>query len=354
MKIGIICPIWERVPPPKYGGTQRVVYNLTEGLVKKGHKVTLFATGDSITSAQLISVYPRALYRDNIPWNNYFWPTLNAIEAFDRQKEFDIIHYHVDRSTEYIPGFPVAKFLTTPLIFTFHFTILHSPEAELRKKFLSRFKDLNFVSISRYQQKTFPPLNFVGCVYNGIDLDIIRFFPKPGSDLIWLGRFSPTKGAKEAIQIAKKLGRRLIMAGKLDKLLADDYKYFSKEIEPNIDGKNVIYLGEVDAKGRNELFSQAEVLLNPIQWDEPFGLVPVEAMAAGLPVIVNRRGAMPELVKDGKTGFIVETIEEAAQAVKKVDQINRKICRQHVQNNFTTEKMVEGYEEIYQKMIKKA
>lgn len=352
MKIAQVVPIWERVPPPKYGGTQRIAYNLTEGLVRKEHKVTLFATGDSKTSAKLVSVYPRALYRDNIPWDNYFWPTLNAEEVFSRQDEFDIIHYHIDRKTEYIPAFPVAKLLRTPIVFTLHFTILHSPEAEIRKKFLSRFKDLNFISISQYQQKAFPPLNFIGCVHNGIDIKEIKFFSKPGKDLIWLGRFSETKGAREAIKIAKELGRRLLMGGKLDKLVAGDYDYFKKYVEPHIDGKKIIYLGELDTKGKNQLFSQAEVLLNPLQWDEPFGLVPVEAMAAGVPVVAFRRGAMPELIKDGITGFLVNDINGAVKAVRKIGQINRLTCRKHVEENFTTEKMVSGYEKVYEKVIK--
>lgn len=360
MKIAQIAPIWERVPPPKYGGTQRIVYNLTEGLIKAGHRVTLFATGDSKTSAKLISVYPRALYRDNIFWDNYFWPTLNAWAAFERQDEFDLIHYHIDRKTEYIPAFPVAKLLKTPTVFTLHFTILHTPEAEMRRKFLSRFKDLNFISISKYQQKTFPPLNFIGYVHNGINIEEIQFFPKRGRELIWLGRFSRTKGAKEAIQIAKKLKRKLLMGGKLDKLLTDDYKYFKKYVEPHIDSKKIVYLGELDTEGKNKLFSRAEVLLNPLQWDEPFGLVPVEAMAAGVPVIAFRRGAMPELIKDGVNGFLVKpsNIEGMVRAVKRIYEMPeaeyrqmRINCREHVKKNFTVEKMVDGYERVYQKVI---
>lgn len=352
MRIAQISPIWERVPPPKYGGTQRIVYGLTEGLVRKGHKVTLFATGDSKTSAKLISAYPRPLYRDNIPWDNYFWPTLNAQEAFSRQEEFDIIHYHIDRSTEYIPAFPIAKLLKTPIVFTVHFTILHTPEQKIREKFLSSFKELNFISISRYQQKTLPPLNFVDTVYNGIDTGEIQFFEKPGKHLIWLGRFSETKGAREAIEIAKRVKRNLIMAGKLDKLAPKDYEYYKKYIEPHIDNKKVRYIGEVDIKGKNKLFSQAEALLNPIQWDEPFGLVPVEAMASGVPVIVSRRGAMPELVKDGITGFLVDNITEAVEAIKNIKQIDRTLCRKHVEENFTADKMANGYEKVYEKVIK--
>src|SRR3990167_10372564 len=286
MRIAQIAPIWERVPPPKYGGTQRVVYNLTEGLVNAGHDVTLFATGDSKTSAKLISVYPRALYRDKVSWDNYFWSTLNAAQAFDRQDKFDIIHYHIDRRTEYIPAFPIAKLLKTPIVFTVHFTILHSTEAELRKKFLSYYKNLNFISISNHQRQGLPKgMNFIATVHNGIDVDKIRFYPQRGKDIIWLGRFSPSKGPREAIQIAKKLDRRLIMAGKLDKLFAGDLDYYDKYVKLFIDGKNIINVGEVDAKGRDKLFSQAEVLLNSIQWDEPFGLVPIEAMAAGIPVV---------------------------------------------------------------------
>lgn len=353
MRIAQIVPLWEQVPPPKYGGTQRVAHFLTEGLVAAGHDVTLFATGDSKTSAKLVSVYPRALNRDGISWEDFYWPTLNAYEAFERQQEFDVIHYHIDRKTEFIPALFAAKFLKTPVIFTMHFAIAHSSEAAMRRQFLERFKDLNFISISNSQRSTFPPLNFVATVYNGIDTEEISFQQESKDALVWLGRFSEVKGAREAIEIAHRLERKLILAGKLDTQNAEQQEYFTRHIEPKIDGVHVEYIGEVDAQGKNELFSQAVALLNPIQWDEPFGLAPVEAMAAGVPVIAFRRGAMPELIVDGKTGFLVDSVDQAVAAFQEIGSINRAVCRSHVVDKFSRERMTSDYISAYESIVQR-
>lgn len=351
MRIAQVVPIWEKVPPEMYGGTQRVVYNLTEGLVRAGHDVTLFATGDSKTSAKLISVYPRALYRDNISWDNHIYPTLNYIAAFDLENKFDIIHCHIDRHTEYL-AFALAKYIKTPVIFTLHFILPQTPDREDRRIFLEKFKNSNFVSLSNSQRKPMPGLNFIATVYNGIDISEIEYIAKPGKSLVWLGRMSRVKGAKEAIKIAKKSGFNLIMAGKLDKLNRDDLEYYDNEVAPLIDGKQITYIGEVDKNGRNDLFRKAFALINPIQWEEPFGLVPIEAMAAGVPVVANTFGAMPELIKDGKVGYLINNnIDEAVNALKKIDKINRADCRKHVESNFSNHKMVDKYIETY-KLIK--
>lgn len=349
MKIAQVAPIWEKVPPKKYGGTQRIVYNLTEGLIDTGHKVTLFATGDSSTRAKLISIYPRALYRDNISWDNHLYPTLNYLAAFDRAKEFDLIHCHLDRHTEYL-ALALAGYIKTPVVFTLHFILPQTADRQDRRAFLEKFKDLNYISISQSQQKPMPELNFVGNVYNGIDISQIKFWPKAGKNLIFLGRLSPTKGAREAIEIALKTPFNLIIAAKLDKLDKEDFEYYKKYIEPKIDGKKIKYIGEVDAAGKNKLFSQALALLNPIQWDEPFGLVPVEAMAAGVPVVAYSRGAMQEIILDGKTGFLVKNVTDAVKVINKISQIDRSYCRTHVEKNFTTAKMVENYLKIYKKL----
>lgn len=351
MKIAQVVPIWESVPPPTYGGTQRVAYHLIEGLVDNGHKVTLFGSGDSKTSAKLEAVYPKALYRDGISWENHIYPTLNILNAFDQERKFDIIHCHIDRHTEYL-ALPLSKYIKTPIVFTLHFIMPATPDRKDRKIFLKKFKNCNYISISNSQRKPLPELNFISTVYNGIDISQIDFHEKPGGCLIWLGRMDCTKGPKEAIDIALKSKQNLIMAGKIDKLNKSSFEYFKKEIEPRIDNKQIKFIGEVNSDQRNKLFSKALALLNPIQWDEPFGLVPVEAMAAGVPVIANARGAMPELIDDGKVGFLVNDINEAVCALQKIRQIDRKKCREHVENNFSKEKMVGSYEKVYNKLIK--
>lgn len=352
MKIAQVVPIWERVPPPTYGGTQRVVYNLTEGLVKNGHDVTLFATGDSKTSAELNAIYPRALYRDDIPWTTYTYPMLNIISAFERAKHFDIIHCHIDRTTEYL-GLVLASYIQIPVVFTLHFTITDPISKKDRIVFLNHYKRLNYVSISKRQQQAFKGLNFLAVVYNGIDLSKIPFIDNPGRSLVWLGRMSETKGPREAIMIAKQSKLPLILAGKLDTLNQQDMEYYTKEIKPHIDRRHVQFIGEVNDQQKVDLFRQALCLVNPIQWEEPFGLVPVEAMAAGVPVIANNRGAMPELIVNNKTGFLVENINQAAQAIKKINQIDRNLCRRHVQQNFSIETMVAGYQKVYQKIVRR-
>ena len=188
MKIAQVVPIWETVPPPKYGGTQRVAYELTEGLVKAGHEVTLFATGDSKTSAHLISSYPRALYRDNISWENHLYSSLHYIGAFEKAAKFDMIHCHIDRHTEYL-AFPLSTYIKTPVVFTLHFRLPDTPERVDRRIFLEKYKNLNFISISNSQRKPLPNLNFIATVYNGIDLTQFDFQKDPGKNLVWLGRF---------------------------------------------------------------------------------------------------------------------------------------------------------------------
>lgn len=350
MRIAQVVPIWESVPPEKYGGTQRVASLLTEGLVKNGHDVTLFATGDSKTTAKLVAGSPKALYREGISWENHLYPALHYYNAFQGADEFDIIHCHIDRHTEYL-AFMLASYCPKPVVFTLHFHLPDSPDRQDRKVFLDKFKNANFVSISDSQRLPMPELNFVDTAYNGIDTASIAFHEKPGDKLIWLGRMSQTKGAKEAIEIAEKAGLPLVMAGKLDTLNPADVEYFEKEIKSKINNSTITYIGEVDEAGRDELFAQALALLNPIQWAEPFGLVPAEAMAAGVPVIANRLGAMPEIIIDNKTGFLVNTIDEAVAAVARASQLNRRDCRQHIEDNFSATKMVNRYEKIYQKLL---
>lgn len=351
MKIAQVVPIWESVPPQKYGGTQRVASQLTEGLVKNGHEVTLFASGDSKTSADLVATFPKALYREGVSWENHLYSAIHYYDAFAKSDQYDLIHCHIDRHTEYF-ALMLASYSKKPVVFTLHFHLPDTPDRADRRIFLEKFKALNYISISDSQRLPMPGLNFVGTAYNGIDTSEIVFHDQPGDKLIWLGRMSQTKGAAQAIAIAKKAQMPLVMAGKLDTLNSADVEYFEKEVKPEIDNQLITYIGEVDGAGRDQLFAQALVLLNPIQWAEPFGLVPAEAMAAGVPVIANNQGAMPEIIKDGVTGFLVESIDEAVSTIPKVSKIDRRVCREHIETNFSAAKMVGRYEEIYQEVKK--
>jgi len=350
MKIAQVAPIWERVPPKKYGGSERVVYNLTEGLVKRGHQVTLFASGDSQTSAKLVATVPKSLREMGVPWENALYPLYHLAEAFEKADEFDILHTHLNTRQDY-PILPFSRFIKTPVVSTTHMEYPTTPDRVDRLQLLKKYKNHPLVSISNAQRKI-KGLNYVATVYNGIEINEFEFNEKPKNYLMWLGRFSPSKGAKEAIELAKKTDQKLILAGKIDIYNKEYMEYYKKEIKPNLGQKQIIYLGEVGQKQKANLLKNAYALINLIQWDEPFGLVPVEAMACGTPVIATNRGSMPELIKDGETGFLVKTMDQAISALKRINQISRRACREHVEKNFTVEKMVEGYERVYEKVIK--
>lgn len=346
MKIAQAAPLWENIPPALYGGTERIVYNLTEGLVKKGHKVTLFACGTSKTSAELVSVYPRPLFRDGIAWDNLMYPLLNITEVFDRAKEFDIIHVHLNKSSDYL-ALPLAKPIKNKVVFTLHFPYPASQNHQGHHLVLQKYQDLQYISISNSQRRGGENLNWLATVYNGIDLTPFKFNPNPEDYLIWLGKFNPDKGAKEAILAVKKLNRKILIAGAIDMIDQNDRNYWLNEVKPLINNKDVVFVGEVDDKKKNELLGKAYCFLNPIKWNEPFGLVMVEAMAVGCPVISFRAGAAPEIITDSETGYLVDNLEEMIKAVSKIDKIERKNCRARVEKYFTDEIMVGNYEKVY-------
>lgn len=350
MKIAQVGSLWENTPPPLYGGTERIVSFLTEGLVARGHEVTLFAAGTSHTKAKLVSVYPRPLFRDHIAWTNLMYPLLHITEAFDHADEFDIIHIHLNKSSDYL-ALPLAQPMKQKVVFTLHFPYPASQNRIDRHAVLQKYNDLNYVSISNSQRKGGRNLNWVATVYNGIDLSPFTFHLKPQDYLLWLGKFNPDKGTKEAIEAAKKAGRKILIAGAIDNLEGADFVYWEKEVKPLIDGKTVVFVGEVDDAEKNKLCGEAYAFLNPIKWNEPFGLVMVEAMAAGCPVISFAQGAAPELIRDGETGFLVNSVDEMAAAVEKIPTIDRNHCRHHVEKHFTKEIMTKNYESIYQQII---
>jgi glycosyltransferase involved in cell wall biosynthesis len=340
MRIAQVAPLWERVPPPAYGGIELVVGLLTDELVRRGHEVTLFATGDSISLAKLVSVHPRALRLDSTVKEYNIYEMLQLSAVYERADEFDIIHSHMGCAS-----LPYAKLVTTPTVHTLHGVF--TPDNE---KMFQSAKVQPYVSISDAQRENKLGLNYVSTVYNGIDVSRYKFYPQPDEPpyLAFLGRMSPEKGPHLAIEIAKKIGWRLKMAGKIDIV---DEEYFAKEVKPFIDGKQIEYLGEANHQQKNAMIGGAVATLFPITWREPFGLVMVESMASGTPVIAMRLGATPEVIAQGKTGFLCSNVEECISAIAKVPDLDRYACRKYVQARFSMEAMTDGYEEVYRQIL---
>lgn len=352
LRIAQIGTAWMPTPPTLYGGTERIVYNLTEELVRRGHDVTLFATGDSKTSARLESVYPRGLFFD-FGWSNYLYPLLHISNAFDCARDFDVIHMHLNTRHDYI-SLVLADYIKniTPTVFTTHFIYPLEGEKgrEDRMAFLKKYRHHNFVTLSK-AQGTLAFLNYAGNVYNGLDFSDFKFNNKPENYIAWLGRFCHEKGTAEAIAVAKKTGMKLVMGGKIDWANEEYVKYYNEKVKPEIDGKRIVYLGELGDKEKIDLLRNAKAVLNPINWSEPFGLVTIEAMACGTPVIAFDRGPVREQIINGKTGFIVKDVDEMALAVGKVGKIDRAFCRKHTFKNFSAKAMADGYEKIYNRVI---
>lgn len=340
MKIAQIAPVIESVPPKKYGGTERVVSALTEELVKRGHEVTLFASGDSVTKAKLVSAYPKAIRNARLKdiYGPNYWTMLNIGMAYERQEEFDIIHDHNGHLS-----LPTANVCPKPVVMT-----LHGSFDTTNRQFYSKLgKKVNFVSISKAQAKPAPNLNWVGNVYNGLPMKDFPFSATHDGYLLYCGRLSMEKGAHIAINVAQSLNLPLIMAAKLDFL---DMPFFQEYIGHRL-SSDIRWVGEVDDIERNRLMSKARCLLHPITWPEPFGLTMIEAMACGCPVIAINKGSIPEVIKNKKTGFVVENDEEMADAVDKIKNIDRKFCREYALENFSAERMTSDYEKIYEKLL---
>lgn len=346
MRIAQIAPIVERLPPKKYGGTERVIYHLTEELVKKGHEVTLFATGDTVTSARLISVVPRSLRempneRDIYGFNVH--SLLNMGLAYSMQDQFDVIHDHNAHM-----GLPTANIAQTPVVMTWH-----GPYDSDMTRYFSLLRHPHLVSISHSQARLAPTLDFMGTVYNGLPMEQYPFGAKSKGYLLYVGRIDPEKGVHHAIDAAVRLNKKLIIAAKLDDSVPHLKQYYKKEIEPRLrkHPKLISWIGEVDEAERNELMAGAICLLHAVTWPEPFGLTLIEAMACGAPVVAFGLGAIPELVRDGVTGYIVENTDQMVEAVKRIDKINRATCRKHALENFSAKRMADGYEEVYRRAI---
>ncbi len=340
MRIAQLAPLWERVPPPAYGGIELVVSLLTDELVRRGHEVTLFASGDSLSLATLESVHSRAVRLDPNVKEYSIYEMLQLSQVYDRAQDFDIIHSHMGCA-----ALPFAKFIKTPTIHTLHGVF--TPDNE---KMFHRARQQPFVSISNAQREPRLGLNCVSTVYNGIDVDSYKFYAQPDESpyLAFLGRLSPEKGPHLAIEIAKRTGWTLKMAGKIDVV---DREFYEQELAPHIDGEQIQYLGEANHVQKNTLMGGAVATLFPITWREPFGLVMVESMAAGTPVIGMRLGSAPEVIAHGKTGFLCDTVDECIAALSRLGEIDRAACRQHVIDQFSVQKMTDGYEAAYLQIL---
>jgi len=339
MKIAQVAPLHESVPPKTYGGTERVVHYLTEALVQQGHEVTLFASADSCTSAKLHPIVSEALRlapekRDPLPWH-----TLQLAQVSSIAESFDIIHFHTD-----FFHFPLWRKMRTPQVTTLHGR-LDLPDL---KPLFDEFPDMPVISIANHQREPLPMAHWTDTVYNGIPVDLYDFQAEGGDYLAFLGRMSPEKGAEAAIEIALRAEMPLKMAAKIDVV---DREYFETRIRPRLSHPLIEFIGEVDEQGKNELLGGAKALLFPIAWPEPFGLVMIEAMACGTPVIAYSRGSVTEVMTDGVTGYIVGSEEEAVSAIARIDQIDRGICRSYFEKRFSADRMARSYINVYQKLM---
>jgi len=341
MKIAQVAPLIESVPPRLYGGTERIASYLTEELVKLGHDVTLFASGDSITSAELVSCCTRALrldpaVRDVIP---HLMVMIDKVR--ERAEEFDILHFHVD-----LFHFPLFRPLAGRTLTTLHGRL----DLEDLKPFYYRFGEMPLVSISNDQRKPLPHANFVATIQHGIPADLHRPSFAPGSYVAFLGRISPEKRPDRAIRIARAAGIPLKIAAKVDKV---DEAYFRSEIRPLIDGPGVEYVGEINEREKTQFLGEAAALLFPVDWPEPFGLVMIEAMACGTPVLAFRCGAIPEVIDDGVTGKVVDSEEEAIMALPRILSYDRRAVRQRFEERYSATRMARDYVGAYRKLLTK-
>jgi glycosyltransferase involved in cell wall biosynthesis len=332
-RVAILSPVAWRTPPRQYGAWETVASNVTEGLVARGWDVTLFATGDSLTRAHLHAVVDKG-YEEDAAVDPKVAEYLHISEVFEHAAEFDLIHSHCD----FMP-LTYTRLIKTPVL-----TTIHGFSSAKIMPVYQKYRDGYFVSVSDSDRA--PGLNYLATVYNGIDLSLYPLQNSAGDDLIFLGRIHPDKGVHLAIEVARLSGMRLIIAG-----IVQDTSYFREQIEPHFNDENVRYIGPVDVKGKNELFARAHALLHLNTIPERFGLVLTEANAAGVPVIAMNLGSCGEVIKDGQTGFLVDSVPEAVRAVGRVSEIDRSACRSRVLQHFSIETMVKGCERVYSKIF---
>ncbi|AFZ29508.1 mannose-6-phosphate isomerase, type 2 [Gloeocapsa sp. PCC 7428] len=336
LRIALISPIAGRTGPDSGSSIEQIVSLLTEELMRRGHKVTLFATGDSQTSALLHAVYARGYRNDPMLWNNYeFHEVVHVAAAFERAQEFDVIHSHA-----YHYALPFTRLVPTPIVHTYHI----NPNSDILRSY-TRYPEAQVVAVSRYHRSKFKSLGNVPVIYNGIDTAAFPFCSGQGDYLVFLGHLNAQKGAVEAIKVTQKVGMRLIMAGQ------GQGDYFETEVAPLIDGKSIEYIGPVGVEKRNELLAGAAALLFPINYSEAFGMVLIEAMACGTPVLASDRCAVSEIVEPGVTGYYAADVDSLAACLPDVLALDRTRVRQAVVARFDYHRMVDEYEALYRKLL---
>ena len=358
MRIAMLAPISWPLPPGGYGPWEQVANNITEGLVKLGHDVTLFAAGGSRSNAKLVETVPYALET---------WPAKekNRPQGYDASTgllegppdsrvleelhigacmeraakgEFDVVHSHL-----HVHALPFGRLIPCPLVSTLH----GATWVRAAHPMFMAYKELPFVSLSNAERTMLPGLNYVATVHNGIRVDDFPFEPVKDDYLLFAGRLAPEKGPAEAVELARRTGRRLLIAGMIEPQHED---YFNTKVKPHVDGKQIEYLGLLSQKDLAPYYRKAAAVLFLINWCEPFGLVAVEAQASGTPVIATRYGALPEIIREGQTGFVIDSVDQAASAVERLGEIDPAACRKNVEERFSLSVMAQGYESVYRKL----
>jgi glycosyltransferase involved in cell wall biosynthesis len=349
MRIAQVAPPFESVPPARYGGTERVVSTLTEELVRRGHEVTLFASGDSRTSASLVPTVERALWHQTPLVKDFapYW-AITLGHVWEHIEEFDVVHSHLDYF-----AYPMARAAVRPVVTTLHGR-LDLPE---QQPLYRHFRDVPLVSISDSQRSPIPDANWVATIYHGIELDEFTFNSKMGGYVAFLGRISPDKGLDTAIRVARRAGVPLLIAARMplphfhDPNARVDWEYWESEIQPLLEGRQVELLGQLAGKDKDEFLRNAAALLFPVRWPEPFGLVMVESLACGTPVLALNGGSVPEVIEDGVTGFIRETEDELVDALGRIADLDRTRCRAEAERRFSPAAMVDAYEGVYARVV---
>lgn len=358
MRIAHIAPAWIAIPPKNYGGTEIVISYLVEEQVAQGHDVTLIASGDSRTSAELVSFLPQSLREAGVLWQSHlkaYYHLYKAVE-YVKDHDFDIIHMHLS-STQDMYLFPLLASLTTPHVMTLHshfpFDRAGAWLGDADQLYMEWAASVPMVAISEHARdaETYA-LNFVGVVHHGLPMAQFRPTVKQPEDFFaWLGHFVPAKGPHLAIEAAQKAGVPLVLAGIVNNDRQVSVDYFDKMIKPHIDGQQVKYVGPVNMQQKVDLLSRARGLLNPIQWEEPFGMVMIESMAVGCPVISFNRGAASEIVAHQKNGFLVDNVDEMVHFIPRIDEIEREVTRKYIKSNFSSDRMAKSYLEVYRTII---
>jgi glycosyltransferase involved in cell wall biosynthesis len=340
MRVAHIAPLYERVPPKLYGGTERIVSYLVEEQIRRGHEVTLFASGDSRSAAEIVAPVPRALRLDAGHSDPLVPHVVELSQVFEQADDFDLIHSHVD----YL-AFPFSRLVATPTVHTLHGRL----DLPHLRPLMRHFADLSLVSISNAQRRPLEPLdlNWTATVYHGLPLDFYAPGPGDGHYVAFLGRIAPEKGPGLAIAAAKAAGVRLKIAAKVDPA---DRAYFESEIQPLLADPLIDYVGEIAEADKPRFLGEAMALLFPIDWPEPFGLVMIEALACGSPVIARPCGSVPEIITPGRTGFLADTLDEIVEALRVVDRLDRAQCRREAERRFSVERMVDDYDAVYERL----